>query len=164
MLLLLASAGVVGGATAAYLGAAHTAAPPGSVTVTMPATRDAPAATGSAPSAASTTEQPQHRVRRSPAAVVATGHALNDQGYALIQRFEYAAAVPLLERAVRALHGTGPADPYEGFANYNLGYALLRSGRCNAAVVPLERAARLESGRLVNRALAEAEACSVRGS
>ena len=64
----------------------------------------------------------------SPTAV-ADGHQLNDQGYALLQRGEYAAAIPLLRRAVRDLRGTGPADPYEAYADYNLGYGLLQRGR-----------------------------------
>jgi hypothetical protein len=171
VLLLLASGGVAGGALAAYLDANHAASPPASVATSGVASNRQGVTTGGSSEPASTSAEPRthrasrtHRVRRPTAATVATGHSLNDQGYALIQRLQYAPAVPLLERAVRALRGTGPADPYEGFANYNLGYALLRTGRCNAAVVPLQRAARLESSPLVQRALTEAEACSPGGS
>jgi tetratricopeptide (TPR) repeat protein len=75
------------------------------------------------------------------------GHSLNDQGYALIQQGDFPGAVPLLQQAVRALSGTGPTDPYEGYANYNLGYALYRSGRCSEAVPYLRRAEHLEPDR-----------------
>lgn len=67
--------------------------------------------------------------RGAAASATATGGAvLNDQGYALIQHGEYAAAIPLLQRAVAALRGLGPTDPHEAYANYNLGYALLEVG------------------------------------
>jgi serine/threonine-protein kinase len=56
------------------------------------------------------------------------GHALNDQGYQLIQQGNYAGAISVLQQAVQKLTGAGPADPYEAYANYNLGYALYRSG------------------------------------
>ena len=75
------------------------------------------------------------------------GHTLNDRGYSLQQRGDYTGALPLLQQAVRKLAGTGPADPYEGFANYNLGYTLYRLGRCPEAVTYLSRAEQLEPGR-----------------
>jgi TolA-binding protein len=82
-----------------------------------------------------------------PPAPLAGGHALNDQGYQLSQNGNYAAAIPLLQQAVSKLAGTGPADPYEAYANYNLGYALFRSGRCSEAISYLRRAQRLEPDR-----------------
>jgi serine/threonine-protein kinase len=82
-----------------------------------------------------------------PAAVSGNGHTLNDQGYSRIQSGNYAAAVPLLLGAVQQLQGTGPADPYEAYANYNLGYALYRLGRCSEAIPYLKRAQHLEPGR-----------------
>jgi tetratricopeptide (TPR) repeat protein len=82
-----------------------------------------------------------------PPAGRAGGHALNDQGYRLIQQGNFAAAVPPLQRAVQRLAGAGPTDPYEAFANYNLGYALYRSGRCAEAIPYLRRAQRLEPER-----------------
>ncbi len=56
-----------------------------------------------------------------------SGHSLNDQGYSRMQAGDYAGAVPLLQQAVQKLRGTGPSDPYEGYANYNLGYTLLKA-------------------------------------
>jgi len=77
----------------------------------------------------------------------AGGHTLNDQGYALQQRGDYNGALPLLQQAVQKLAGTGPSDPYEGYANYNLGYTLYKLGRCPEAVTYLRRAEQLEPGR-----------------
>jgi eukaryotic-like serine/threonine-protein kinase len=83
-----------------------------------------------------------------PPAVAATdGHALNDQGYSLMRQGAYASALPLFQQAVQKLAGTGPADPYEGYANYNLGYTLYRLGRCDEAVAYLKHAEKLEPDR-----------------
>jgi serine/threonine-protein kinase len=82
-----------------------------------------------------------------PSAVGTDGHSLNDRGYAQMQRGSYAAALPLLQQAVQSLAGTGPGDPYEAYANYNLGYTLYRLGRCGEAVPYLKRAEKLEPDR-----------------
>jgi eukaryotic-like serine/threonine-protein kinase len=99
-----------------------------------------------------------------PPAPVGTGsggHSLNDQGYQQIQQGNFTRAVPLLQQAVRKLAGTGPSDPYEGYANYNLGYALFRSGRCAEAVTYFQRAIQLEPDRSEPRAfLRRAQRCS----
>src|SRR5436190_8965375 len=98
-----------------------------------------------------------------PPAVVsgASGHSLNDQGYRLIQQGNFASAIPVLQQAVRKLAGTGPADPYEAYANYNLGYALYRNGRCAEAVPYLRRAEKLEPQRHEpKQILKRAEHCS----
>jgi hypothetical protein len=95
---------------------------------------------------------------------VMDGHQLNDQGYALLQRGEYAAAIPLLRRAARDLRSAGPADPYEAYANYNLGYGLLQTGQCGAALGPLEAANQLETSPLVDQAIHRAQACTPPGS
>jgi serine/threonine-protein kinase len=95
-----------------------------------------------------------------PAAVTGGGHSLNDQGYSRIQSGDYAGAVPLLQSAVQKLQGTGPADPYEGYANYNLGYALYRLGRCSEALPYLRRAEQLEPQRSEPHAIRQrAERC-----
>jgi serine/threonine protein kinase len=82
-----------------------------------------------------------------PAAAGGDGHTLNDNGFALQQQGNYAAALPLLQQAVQKLAGTGPSDPYEGYANYNLGYTLFKLGRCAEAVPYLKRAEKLEPDR-----------------
>jgi len=62
---------------------------------------------------------------------------------------------------VRKLSGTGPRDPYEAFANYNLGYSLLKLNRCAEAIPYLQKADRLEPWRHEPRkALKQAEKCS----
>jgi TolA-binding protein len=88
-----------------------------------------------------------------PPAVSGNAHTLNDQGYSRIQSGDYAGAVPLLLGAVRQLQGTGPADPYEAYANYNLGYALFRLGRCSEAIPYLKQAERLEPDRSEPRSI-----------
>jgi serine/threonine-protein kinase len=91
----------------------------------------------------------------------ASGHSLNDQGYQLVQQGNFASAIPVLQQAVRKLAGTGPADPYEAYANYNLGYALYRTGRCAEAVPYLRRAEKLEPQRHEpKQVLKRAEHCS----
>jgi tetratricopeptide (TPR) repeat protein len=91
----------------------------------------------------------------------ANGHSLNDQGYQLIQQGNFTGAIPVLQQAVRKLSGTGPADPYEAYANYNLGYALYRSGRCAEAVPYLQRAETLEPERHEPKQIRKrAERCS----
>src|SRR5436189_217671 len=62
------------------------------------------------------------------------GHALNDQGYARMRNGDYAGALPTLQQAVQRLRGTGPSDPYEAYANFNLGYTLLQLNRCAEAI------------------------------
>jgi serine/threonine protein kinase len=88
-----------------------------------------------------------------PAVGAADGHTLNDRGYSLIQSGNYAGALPLLLQAVQKLAGAGPADPYEGYANYNLGYTLFRLGRCSEAVPYLKRAEKIEPDRSEPKAL-----------
>ena len=81
--------------------------------------------------------------RRSPAAV--DPHTLNNRGYSLMLGGDYAAALPLLERAVRSL--SDPADPVTAYANFNLGQTLVQLGRCSAALPYLQRAVQLEPDR-----------------
>jgi predicted Zn-dependent protease len=69
--------------------------------------------------------------------------------------------VPILQQAVQKLRGTGPADPYEAYANYNLGYSLLRLNRCGEAIPYLTKAQQLEPDRTEpGRDLAKARACA----
>jgi tetratricopeptide (TPR) repeat protein len=70
-----------------------------------------------------------------------------------MQQGNFAAALPLLLQAVQKLGGVGPADPYEGYANYNLGYTLFRLGRCSDAIPYLKRAEKIEPDRSEPRAI-----------
>jgi tetratricopeptide (TPR) repeat protein len=77
-----------------------------------------------------------------------------------MQQGNYTGALPLLQQAVQQLRGTGPSDPYEGYANYNLGYTLYQLGQCSQAVPYLQRAQQLEPTRPEPRnLLRRAERC-----
>jgi eukaryotic-like serine/threonine-protein kinase len=91
-----------------------------------------------------------------PAVAGASGHELNDRGFELQQQRDYAGALPYLEQAVQKLQGTGPADAYEGYANYNLGYTLYKLGRCSEAIPYLKRAEKLEPDRSEPRNIRQA--------
>jgi serine/threonine-protein kinase len=68
----------------------------------------------------------------------ARGAQLNDQGYALMQRGDFAAAIPILQQAV-ASWPRGSQDINLAYALYNLGRALNRGGRPTEAIPYLER-------------------------
>jgi TolA-binding protein len=136
-------------------------APPGGAS---PAPRAATTGPGPASTASTGTSAGGTTSASVPSAGAADGQLLNDEGYARIQAGDYAAAIPPLRRAVAALRGAGPADPYEAYANYNLGYALLQIGDCTGAVPPLEVANRLETSPLVDAAIRRASACANQGS
>ena len=77
-----------------------------------------------------------------------------------MQQGSYSSALPLFQRAVQKLQGTGPGDPYEGYANYNLGLTLVRLGRCSEGRDYLKRAQKLEPHRTeVKAALDETKRC-----
>ena len=104
--------------------ATSTATPNTTATVTAPAAPAPPPAGDGATSGA------------------ALGARLNGQGYALIQRGDYAGAVPVLRRAVGAFPaGTGDID--YAYALFNLGHALRLSGDPSAAIPILEQRLRI---------------------
>jgi serine/threonine protein kinase len=162
---LLLAAAVVGGVALAYFvtrddGGTKASVPPPRVRVTTVLR------TVTKPSGQTTTIQQQTTTRAAttatrPPVSSAGGHTLNDQGYAKMQAGDFAGAVPLLQQAVQKLTGTGPRDPYEAFANYNLGYSLLQLGQCSEAIPYLQNADRLEPWRHEPRqALKKAEKCA----
>jgi eukaryotic-like serine/threonine-protein kinase len=121
--------------------------------VTVTTTPAAPATTSAPP-------PPTTQASSTPPPSGGNGHALNDQGYSKMRAGDYNGAVPLLQQAVSALHGSGPSDPYEAYANYNLGYSLLKLGRCSEAVPYLQRAQHLEPDRPEpEQALGQARKC-----
>jgi serine/threonine-protein kinase len=96
------------------------------VTTTTEATGAAPAAPAPPPSGGA------------PTSGAALGKRLNDQGYGLIQSGDYAAAVPVLRRAVASFpKGTG--DINYAYALFNLGHALRMAGDPAAAIPVLEQ-------------------------
>jgi eukaryotic-like serine/threonine-protein kinase len=95
-----------------------------------------------------------------PASSSADGHQLNDQGYALMNEGRYSEALPLLQQAVQKLNGTGPTDPYEAYADYNLAYTFIQLGRCSEALPLLNSAERLEGRKAqITAARQRAERC-----
>jgi eukaryotic-like serine/threonine-protein kinase len=145
-LALLLAAGAIGAIVATALSGGDSpgqivtrtvAGPGGTTTVRQTVTRQT---TAPAPPPAPPPPPP-------PVSGAAGGHSLNDRGYTLMQQGNYAGALPLLQQAVQKLAGTGPADPYEGYANYNLGYTLYRLGQCSEAIPYLRRAEQLEPER-----------------
>jgi serine/threonine protein kinase len=161
-LLALLVLGAVGGALAAYFltrgnGNGHTAAPPQPKATTI--VRTVTQASGQTTTVVQqvTTTPP---AQPAPPPSGTSGHALNDQGYTKMRAGDYAGALPLLQQSVAKLRGTGPSDPYEAYANYNLGYTLLQLGQCAQALPYLERAAALEPQRSEPRkAIKQAEKC-----
>jgi len=77
----------------------------------------------------------------SPGAV-SSGTALNDAGYAKMQEGDFEGALPLLERAVERLRGTGTLT--EAYASYNLAYTRFQLGNCDGVLELLDRAESLE--------------------
>jgi serine/threonine-protein kinase len=71
-----------------------------------------------------------------------SGEALNDSGYAKMQAGDFAAALPLLEEAVRKLDGTGKL--YEAYAKYNLAYTRFQLGNCDGVLHLLDEAEAIE--------------------
>ena len=124
---------------------ATTAAPP-PTTVAPPTTRAS--ATPPAPTTTAASVTP-----------TAGPHALNDQAWGLMQRGDYAGALPPLQQSVQALQD--PADPATAYVRYNLGYTLMQLGRCDEAMQYLQEAKRLEPGRHeVDDALKQARDCA----
>ena len=76
----------------------------------------------------------------------ARGAALNDQGFALMQRGDYAGAVPLLEQAVASYPEDSQQIGY-AYALFNLGRSLNRAGRSDEAIPFLERRLRFADQR-----------------
>ncbi len=162
---LLLAAAVAGAALAYFLtrddGSNQPAARPRVTTVLQTVTKPTGQTTTVVQQTTVQAAPPTTTAAAPPAAGGASGHALNDQGYSRMQAGDFAGAVPLLQQAVQKLRGTGPSDPYEGYANYNLGYSLLQVGRCAEAIPYLQRADSLEPSRHEPRqALHRAEKCA----
>jgi tetratricopeptide (TPR) repeat protein len=68
----------------------------------------------------------------------ARGAQLNGQGYALMQRGDYAGAVPILQQAVASWPDDSTALDY-AYALFNLGKSLNRAGRPSEAIPYLEK-------------------------
>ena len=133
---LLFLAGIVlAGTLLAHTGgpAVNRGAPTTAHTLTLTTTVVAPPSPGAAPAKSAPPSRPS------------AASDLNTQGYRLMLASNYAAALPLLRRAVAGL--LDPANPVTAYANFNLGQTLVKLGECAAAIPYLRRAQRLEPSR-----------------
>ena len=80
-----------------------------------------------------------------PTTPTTDGVALNDEGFALMQDGDYAGALPLLERAVDALSGSGSLA--EAYASYNLGFTRFALGSCDGVLALLDRSEAVQGKR-----------------
>ena len=80
-----------------------------------------------------------------PSAASASGAALNNAGFRLMQAGDYTAALPLLERALQKLQGTRSRD--EAYTDYNVAYTRFQLGRCDAVLELLDRSESIQGHR-----------------
>jgi hypothetical protein len=71
-----------------------------------------------------------------------SGRELNDEGYSKMRSGNYAAALPLLEGAVKRLRGTGTLS--EAYAEFNLANTQYHLRRCNGVVALLARSQQIQ--------------------
>lgn len=74
-----------------------------------------------------------------------SGAALNNAGYIRMRLGDYEGALPLLERAVENLQGTGSLD--EAYASFNLAYTRFQLGSCDGVLDLLDRSEEIQGQR-----------------
>ncbi|MGZ4353389.1 MAG: serine/threonine-protein kinase [Gaiellaceae bacterium] len=75
----------------------------------------------------------------------ASGVALNDQGYQLMQQSDYQSALPVLQQAVQKLDGTNSTA--EAYALYNLAFTEFALGQCGDVTSLLDRSEQIQGRR-----------------
>ncbi len=124
--------------------AERTARPPASAT-----TRTTPPTTITETTTATETSTPSTSTPSTSTPSTSTpstdGVALNGQGFALMQDGDYAGALPLLERAVDALGGSGSLD--EAYASYNLAFTRFSLESCDGVLPLLDRSEAVQGER-----------------
>jgi predicted Ser/Thr protein kinase/tetratricopeptide (TPR) repeat protein len=144
LLLALLAAGAVAGALLAYFltrDGGNTSAPTTVVTHVQTVTTQGQITTVEKPvtvTTAPTTSAP-------PPPSEQSGAALNTAGFRKMQQGDYAGALPLLERAVQKLQGTGSLD--EAYASYNLAYTRFQLGNCDGVLDLLDRSEAIQGQR-----------------
>jgi eukaryotic-like serine/threonine-protein kinase len=81
----------------------------------------------------------------SAASSISEARSLNNQAFALMQQGRYAEALPLAQRALARLRGSGVID--EAYANYNVGRSLIELGRCDEGLPYIDRSEALQGQR-----------------
>ena len=76
---------------------------------------------------------------------LAQGKQDSDAAFNLIRNGDYAGALPLAQKALSELRGTG--DIYEGYANYNVGTSLIHLGRCSEGLPYLDASEQIQGSR-----------------
>jgi serine/threonine-protein kinase len=111
--------------------------------------RDTATQAASEPSRATRTPQPAAAPAPTPKRTVqsggTSGPALNDAGFAAMRARDYDRALPLLERAVAGLRGSGSLT--EAYASYNLAFTRRALGRCDGVIELLARSERVQGAR-----------------
>ena len=148
--LLLLGGGI---AVAGLLGDDERASPPQTVLRTSTITREGTTATVT--TNVTTTAPPPTTAPSSPGGTLSASAAaeLNDRAYALMQQGRHEEALPMLERAIAALRGTG--ELAEAYTSYNLAATRLALGRCDEVFELLDRSQELQRPR---REIAQARA------
>jgi tetratricopeptide (TPR) repeat protein len=102
-------------------------------------TERAPTTTATTGTTAPTTTAPEGGLSQGEAA------QLNDQAYALMNAGRYDEALPMLERAIAPLRGTGTRP--EAYTSYNLAATRLALGRCDEVMALLNRSESIQGER-----------------
>ena len=92
-----------------------------------------------------TTAPPSAPATASAGTNLAQGKQDSDAAFNLIRAGDYAGALPLAQKALAELRGTG--DIYEGYANFNVGDSLIHLGRCAEGLPYLDASERIQGHR-----------------
>jgi hypothetical protein len=142
----------VGGALLAYFLTRDDA--PSTTVVTQRVTTQGRVTTVEKPVTVTTSASPPSR----PAPASPSGVALNNAGFRKMQAGDYAGALPLLERAVQRLQGTGSLD--EAYADYNLAFTRVQLGNCDGVLDLLDRSESIQGQRTeIDRLREQAQDC-----
>jgi serine/threonine-protein kinase len=144
LLAALLVAGVVGGALLAYFLTRDDTPPATVVTRIQRVTTQGRVTTVEKPVTVTTAATSATSPSR-PAPASASGAALNNAGFRKMQAGDYAGALPLLERAVQKLQGTGSLD--EAYADYNLAFTRFQLGNCDGVLDLLDHSESIQGQR-----------------
>jgi eukaryotic-like serine/threonine-protein kinase len=151
LLLLLLLGGGIAAAFAATRGDRPQAAPPKREpvtivhTVTQPGTTVEQTVTAPSPPPATGTSTFTPPATTTATVRGPTGTALNAAGYAKMKAGDYRGALPLLQRAVQRLQGTGSLG--EAYADYNFAYTRYALGECDGVLPLLDHSQSIQGSR-----------------